>query len=143
MAILTLSGDGGDDVITDSTTTTVAVQALQPDLITSFEDVAGIYLTTEQPRSFALHIFEGGTWHVAENPFLVEELQQETYETRFEGTKMFLTETRGDCGDDTEAIYEVGLLENGNLEFVPIEDTCGTRSRKMISGEFEPFVFGP
>ncbi len=71
------------------------------------------------------------------------ELPEETYETMFEGTKVFLTETRGDCGDDTEAIYEVGLQENGNLEFVPIEDTCGTRSRKMISGEFEPFVFGP
>ncbi len=144
MAILTLSGDGGNDVITDSTTTTVAVQALQPDLITSFEDVAGTYVNPKPSYgSFALHIFEGGTWHVAENPFLVEELPEETYETRFEGTKVFLTETRGDCGDDTEAIYEVGLLENGNLEFVPIEDTCGTRSRKMISGEFEPFVFGP
>ncbi len=144
MAILTLSGDGGDDVITTSTTTTVAVQALQPDLITSFEDVAGTYLNRKPSYGdFALHIFEGGTWHIAENPFLVDELPEETYETRFEGTKVFLTETRGDCGDDTEAIYEIGLLEDGNLQFVPIEDTCGTRSRSMAYGEFEPFVFGP
>ena len=145
-AILTLSGDGGNDVITPSPTTTVAVQALQPGPVTSFEDVAGTYLNT-QPRIaaeyFALHILEDGTWHIAQNPFLVDELPEETYETRFEGTKVFLTETRGDCGDDTEAIYEVSLLENGSLEFVPIEDTCGTRWRKMISGEFEPFVFGP
>ena len=63
--------------------------------------------------------------------------------TRFEGTKVFLTETRGDCGDDTEAIYQVGLLENGSLRFVPIEDACGTRSGKMVEGEFEPFGFGP
>ena len=144
MAILTLSGESGDDVITDSTTTTVAVQALRPDLITSFEDVAGTYLN-RKPSSwyFALHIFESGTWHVAENPFVVEDLPEETYETRFEGTKVFLTETRGDCGDDTEAIYEIGLLENGNLRIVPIEDTCGTRSNSMVHGEFEPFLFSP
>ncbi len=145
-AILTLSGEGANDVGTTSPSPTVMVDPLQPDLITSFEDVAGTYLNT-QPRIaaeyFALHILEDGTWHIAQNPFLVDELPEETYETRFEGTKVFLTETRGDCGDDTEAIYEVGLLENGNLEFVPIEDTCGTRWRKMISGEFEPFVFGP
>ncbi|MCZ6455869.1 MAG: hypothetical protein O6650_01320 [Actinobacteria bacterium] len=131
-AILTLSGEGGDDVMT-----------LQPALITSFEDVAGTYLTTEQSKSFALHIFETGTWHVAQNPFVVEELPDETYETRFEGTKVFLKETLGDCGSDTEAIYEIGLLENGNLRIVPIEDTCGTRSRCLVYGEFEPFLVSP
>ena len=143
-AILTLSGDGGNDVVTDSTTTTVVVQALRPDLITSFEDVAGTYVNPKPSYGyFALHIFEDGTWHVAENPFLVEELPEETYETRFEGTKVFLKETLGNCGDDTEAIYEIGLLENGNLRIVPIEDTCGTRSRSMVYGEFEPFLVSP
>lgn len=147
MAILTLSGEGGNDVITPSTTTTVAVQALQPDLITSYDDVAGTYLNREpvttQVHAFALHIFEDGTWHVADNPFTVDELPEETYETRFEGTKVFLKETLGDCGSDTEAIYEIGLLENGNLRIVPIEDTCGTRSRSMGHGEFEPFLVSP
>ena len=143
-AILTLSGDGGNDVITDSTTTTVVVQALRPDLITSFEDVAGTYVNPKPSYGyFALHIFEGGTWHVAENPFLVEELPEETYETRFEGTKVFLKETLGDCGYDTEAIYEIVMLENGNLRIVPIEDTCGIRSRSMVYGEFEPFLVSP
>ena len=144
MAILTLSGEGGNDVITAPTTTTVAVEALQPDLITSFEVVAGTYLNPKPSYgSFALHIFEGGTWHVAENPFLVEELPEETYETRFEVTKVFLKETLGKCGNDTEAIYEIGLLENGNLRIVPIEDACGTRSRSMLYGEFEPFLVSP
>ncbi len=145
-AILTLTGEGGNDVVTPSPTTTEAVQPLQSDRVTSFEDIAGTYLNS-QPRLaaeyFALHIFEDGAWHIAQNPFLVEDRPEETYETRFEGTNVFLTETQGDCGDDTEAIYEIGLLDNGNLQIVPIEDTCGTRSRSMIAGEFEPFVFSP
>ena len=113
--------------------------------VTSYEDIAGTY--TNRPASgsaaayFALHIFEDGTWHVStQGAFLVEDYPQKAYETRFEGTEVFVTETQGNCGNDTEAIYEIGLLENGNLQFVPIEDTCETRSRTMSLGEFEPFL---
>ena len=113
--------------------------------VTSYEDIAGTYRNDAVPFAyFALHIFEDGTWHVSENgPFAVKDRPDETYETRFEATKVFVTETQGDCGDDTEAIYEIGLLENGNLQFVPIEDTCGTRSRQLRTGEFEPFLINP
>ncbi len=113
--------------------------------VTSYEDIAGTYVNNAVPFAyFALHIFEDGTWHVSElGPFLVEDSPEETYETRFEATKVFVTETQGDCGDDTEAIYEIGRLENGNLQFIPIEDTCGTRSRTMLVGEFEPFLINP
>ena len=113
--------------------------------VTSYEDIAGTY--TNRPASgsaaayFALHIFEDGTWHVStQGAFRVEDNPQKAYETRFEGTEVFVTETQGNCGNDTEAIYEIGLLENGNLQFVPIEDTCETRSRTMSLGEFEPFL---
>ena len=123
--------------------------------VTSYEDIAGTYLSAIPSQGgsanretafayFALHIFEDGTWHVSDlGPFRVEDFPDETYETRFEATKVFVTETEGNCGDDTEAIYEIGLLENGNLQFVPIEDTCGTRSRTMSTGEFEPFLVSP
>ena len=113
--------------------------------VTSYEDIAGTYRNDAVPFAyFALHIFEDGTWHVSENgPFAVKDRPDETYETRFEATKVFVTETQGNCGDDTEAIYEIGLLENGNLQIVPIEDTCGTRSRTMLTGEFEPFLINP
>ena len=113
--------------------------------VTSYEDIAGTY--TNRPASgsasayFALHIFEDGTWHVStQGAFLVEDNPQKAYETRFEGTEVFVTETQGNCGNDTEAIYEIGLLENGNLQFVPIEDTCETRSPTMSTSEFEPFL---
>ena len=113
--------------------------------VTSYEDIAGTY--TNRPASgsasayFALHIFEDGTWHVStQGAFRVEDNPQKAYETRFEGTEVFVTETQGNCGNDTEAIYEIGLLENGNLQFVPIEDTCETRSPTMSISEFEPFL---
>ena len=111
--------------------------------VTSYEDIAGTYTSQNASGSyyFALHIFEDGTWHVStQGAFLVEDNPQKAYETRFEGTEVFVTETQGNCGNDTEAIYEIGLLENGNLQFVPIEDTCETRSRTMSLGEFEPFL---
>lgn len=111
--------------------------------VTSYEDIAGTYTSESAAFAyyFALHIFEDGTWHVStQGAFLVEDNPQKAYETRFEGTEVFVTETQGNCGNDTEAIYEIGLLENGNLQFVPIEDTCETRSRTMSLGEFEPFL---
>ena len=110
--------------------------------VTSYEDIAGTYTSSAAfAYYFALHIFEDGTWHVStQGAFLVEDNPQKAYETRFEGTEVFVTETQGNCGSDTEAIYEIGLLENGNLQFVPIEDTCETRSRTMSIGEFEPFL---
>jgi hypothetical protein len=112
--------------------------------VTSYEDIAGTYRNDGGAYYFALHIFEDGTWHVStQGPLLVEDYPQEAYETRFEATKVFVTETQGDCGDDTEAIYEIGRLENGNLQFVPIEDTCVTRSRTMRIAEFEPFLINP
>ena len=41
---------------------------------------------------------------------------------------MFVTVTKGNlCGDNPDVIYEIHLLENGNLEFVAIEDTCAVR----------------
>ncbi len=75
---------------------------------------------------------EDGTWHASTNPDLVEDRPSNTYETRFEGTKIFVTETSGYCDVNPEAIYEIHLLENGNLEFVAIEDPCAHRS-----GDFE------
>ncbi len=118
------------------------VVAITP--VTSYEDIAGTYRNDGGAYYFALHIFEDGTWHVStQGPLLVEDYPQEAYETRFEATKVFVTETQGDCGDDTEAIYEIGRLENGNLQFVPIEDTCVTRSRTMRIAEFEPFLINP
>ena len=60
------------------------------------------------------------------------------YETRFEGTEVFvkaLKETEYSCDDDP--IYEIHLLENGNLQLVAIEDPCVHRVGDF-QAEWEP-----
>jgi hypothetical protein len=61
------------------------------------------------------------------------------YETRFEETKLLvkvLKETAAySCDDDP--IYEIHLLENGNLQLVAIEDPCAHRLEDF-QAEWEP-----
>lgn len=129
-AILALSGDGGNDVATPSPTTTEAVQTFQPGPITSFEDIAGTTYQSQGPDIPSyFYFFEDGTWHVSSLRSQVEKYPLGILETRFEGTKVFLTSIRGRCfGPSDGAIYEIELLENGNLQVVLIEDTCTFRS---------------
>ena len=104
--------------------------------ITSFENIAGTIYERQRPTTF-IHFFEDGTFHGSEvrdqlmdRPFFIEE-------TRFEGTKLFLNQIKGPCDDNPDAIYEIHLLENGNLELVAIEDTCAIRS-STLSVEWVP-----
>ena len=104
---------------------------VEPGPVTSFEDIAGFYLRDPVGHGPIYFQFsEDGTWHASSNRDLVEDRPQSIMETRFEGTKIFVTETKSKaCGDDNlEAIYEIHLLESGNLEFVAIEDPCAHRS---------------
>ena len=97
--------------------------------ITSFEDIAGtIYERQGLGGQGYFHFFEDGTVHLSSNPDLVVDRPDGIFETRFEGTTVFLHEIKGRCDDDPDATYEIHLLENGNLRFVAIEDTCAIRS---------------
>ena len=112
---------------------------VEPGPITSFEDIAGT--TYERQGAGArgyFHFFEDGTIHFSSNRDLVEDRPEIIEETRFEGTKVFLNEIKGTCDDDPEAIYEIHLLENGNLKFVVIEDTCLDRSSPNAVDEYAP-----
>ncbi len=51
---------------------------------------------------------------------------------------MFLHEIEGFFDDCPDAIYEIHLLENGNLQFVAIEDTCAKRSSALNLSELAP-----
>ncbi len=97
------------------------------------------------PRSF-IHFFEDETfWHGSSNRDLVEDRPTNIMEARFEGTKVFVRNSKGICGDDPnvavadpdKAIYEIHVLENGNLQVVVIEDTCAERSA-MFQAEYAP-----
>ena len=107
--------------------------------ITSFEDIAG---TTYERQGLGqqgyLHFFEDGTIHFSSNRDLVVDRPQGIHETRFEGTKVFLHQIKGVCDDDPDAIYEIDVLENGNLQFVGVdEDPCATRS-SFFPAEWKP-----
>ena len=110
---------------------------VEPGPITSFEDIAGTYQFIGPGGPFFFHFFEDGTYHGSSNPDLVEDRPSEIVETRFEGTKMFLNAIKGgECDDNPDAIYEIHLLENGNLQFVTIEDTCAFRSSVLNNSEW-------
>ena len=112
---------------------------VEPGPITSFEDIAGTtYESQSLGGTFFLYFFEDGTYHGSSNRDLVVDTPTFIFETRFEGTTVFVNETKGSCDDNPDAIYEVHLLENGNLQFVEIEDKCASRSTFAADGELAP-----
>ena len=112
----------------------------EPGPITSFEDIAG---TTYERQGLGItiyfHFFEDGTVHTSSNRDLVEDRPSDIFETRFEGTTVFLHDVKGGsrCPDDPDSTYEIHLLENGNLQFVVVEDSCGGRA-SFFSAEWAP-----
>ena len=114
---------------------------VEPGPITSFDDIAGIYKRGPGHSPIYVQFSEDGTLNWSTNPDLVEDRPDGVMETRFEGTKLFvkaLKETAFSCDDDPEAIYEIHLLENGNLQFVAIEDKCLHRSKDVPETEWAP-----
>ena len=111
--------------------------------ITSFEDIAGTIYERQGPGGdFFFYFFEDGTIHGSSNPDLVVDRPDGIFETRFEGTKMFAKHIKGGrpCGERpilVDFTYEIHLLENGNLQFVEIEDPCAERS-STLSVEWAP-----
>ncbi len=102
---------------------------VEPGQVSSLEDFAGTTYENQGPGTqWYYQFFEDGTWHGSSNRDLVEDRPRVIDESRFEGTKIFVTETKGFCDDNPDAIYEIHLLENGNLQFVEIEDKCANRS---------------
>ncbi len=105
--------------------------------VTSYEDIAGTYVNAISSLGLkpkALHIFEDGTFHDSSNRDLVVDRPQRVNETRFEGTEVFITDNSGSCDQGT---YEIHVLQNGHLQFVPIEDPCGGRSG-LFNAEWAP-----
>ncbi len=114
---------------------------VEPGPVSSLEDFAGTYENVGPGAPLYLHILEDGTLHLSSNRDLVEDRPEIISETRFEGTKVFLKDTKGVCVDEdaiADATHEIHLLENGNLKFVAIEDKCGARSGGLQIQEYAP-----
>jgi len=112
-----------------------------PKLASSAEDIAGTWQSTIS--SAVVQINEDGTSRSLGS--LSTGVDFSIGKFRFEETRLFLTDR-----PDTECsfvgfeagIYEVELLENGNLKFVVIEDECLTRinylAGRLVEAEWEP-----
>ena len=109
-----------------------------PKLASSAQDIAGTWQSTIS--SGEVQFNEDGTFRAQSAQGM-----DVTFEFRFEGTRFFVTDIpNGGCaqiGAET-GIYEVELLENGNLKFTAIEDECATRVNgfvgALIEAEWEP-----
>ncbi len=123
LLLLAACGTGGD---------------VEPGPVTSLKEIAGTTYERQGPGGQGyFHFFEDGTIHFSSNPDLVEERPSIIQETSFEGMTVFLHAIEGRCDDDPDAIYEIHLLENGNLQFVAIEDACPIRS-SSFPAEYTP-----
>ncbi len=106
-----------------------------PKLASSAEDIAGTWQTNTY--SGEVQINEDGTIR-AENP----QSDVSNEEFWFEGTRFFLTGIGCTKEGYETGIYEIELLENGNLKFTTIEDDCVSRNRFLLGTlterQFEP-----
>jgi len=110
-----------------------------PKLASSPEDIVGTWQSTTS--SLEIQFNEDGTARVQSG-----DGSANTAEFRFEGTRFFAIDSGqgNQCvqlGAET-GIYEVELLENGNLKFTVIEDECPVRVNNLtgalIEREWEP-----
>ena len=114
-------------------------------LITSVEAIVGVWHRTSGGSRY-IQFFEDGTAHTSEGlEAVIEGHGQTQWKNRFGGTQLIIEETLGNCDENPTGIYEVHLLESGNLQFVSIEDECASRVSFLagrpddgITREYEP-----
>ncbi len=117
----------------------------QPGPLTSADDILG-----------AWHRTSGGPWYTAFHgdgtingsalpEAVVKGRGHDEWKYRFEGTQLFMGGSGGHCENSQIGIFEVHLLENGNLKFLTIEDECASRAGQLagrpddgIVREYEP-----
>lgn len=123
-----------------SPTTRGAAPRLQSGPITSFEDVAGTYLRRGVGEPMYFLFLEDGTVRISSNTELIVDRPMGVYATSFDGTKVFITNTRlrfGCAPPDQGGTYEIHVVANSNLQFVAVgEDTCPGRSGVLLGRRF-------
>lgn len=107
-------------------TTETSISA--PPLV-SFEDVAGTYRAKDPGSEVLLQVLEDGTLRWG------PQSQQIVLNARFDGSNVLITDP--DCGEGLEGVYEMHVVESGDLALVLIEDECPGRAGN-IPGEYTP-----
>jgi len=105
-------------------------------LATSAEEIVGTWLVGR----YYIRFDKDGTFRQAD---ALDKLDSQSYAIssyQFEGTKMVITEVSVSgvptCGKKI-GIYEIQLLESGNIRVVAIKDQCAPRAGD-IAGEYKP-----
>jgi len=117
----------------------------EPGPITSVGAIVGTWHRTSGAQWYAA-FNEDGTVNFAETLEIVaDDRGHHKNKYRFEGTQLII-EGRHHCADESQLIgmYEVHLLENGNLKFLAIEEDCAGRETALAgrpdgtTREYEP-----
>ncbi len=115
----------------------VGCAASGPKLADSAEDIAGTWHSTTSTTE--VQINEDGTFRGRDTS---GEGRISNFEFWFEGTQFFIQAAVSCDVGNPIGIYEVELLENGNLKWTVIEDECLTRvnyyAGRLIEVEWEP-----
>lgn len=121
--------------ITVTLPTAISTQVYTP--LTSVEELVGTYQNADR---FYFRFYPDGTYHQAHT---VEDLESQPYAISkfwFEGTEMNVEDISvsgvPSCQPNI-GVYEVRLLETGNIKIVRITDKCTPRVRETEL-EFEP-----
>jgi len=117
----------------------------EPGPIASVEAIVGIWHRTSG-EPWYIQFSEDGNMNTASTPENTEDRPRDTDKFWFEGGQLFLEMTSVSstlCEANIVGIYEVHLLENGNIQFVAIEDECVPRAttlsgREGLTKEYEP-----
>jgi len=114
----------------------IGCAASGPKLASSAEDIAGTWQSTIGSQE--AHFNEDGTLRVE---FVGNAHANGEY--WFEGTRFFMKKPFGnECFNEETGIYEIELLENGNLKLTVIEDECLQRvnisAGRLVEVEWEP-----
>ena len=117
----------------------------EPGPITSVGAIVGTWQRTSGDSHY-IQFFEDGKRNGSSTLENVEDQPIVTDKFWFEGGQLFLEATSlGVCDLNIVGIYEVELLENGNIQFVAIEDECAIRATSLygrpddgIIREYEP-----
>ena len=113
--------------------------------VTSADDILGAWHRTSGAQWYIAFHEDGTINGSAYLDAVVGGRGHDEWKYRFEGTQLVMEGTGGHCEASDVGIFEVHVLENGNLRFLSIEDKCASRAGQLsgrpddgIAREYEP-----
>ena len=127
----------------EPTATSEPIQTPEVTLATNVVDIVNLWTQSGSgARSYILIDADDTMTFARATPKNLQDQPYWIFQILFEGTKLFIKPTISvyphEACANSVAIYEVQLLEHGNIKIVMIEDECQMRVLWLL-GEWEPF----